>query len=186
MLNLSVSCPSHPRPWGPAAGGGHGSAHGPEGVPGYHCWEGVAVRIAWFGDPVLSLLQECHPFLLEKKKQQQQQQCQGPKAPGDIPVPRFRRGRGESERSYICRMQHEVQRMLFLAENQIQREPEKEGSPTDPHSLADTVPFGEVVTQPPTITSRPRGRGPAEQVSSGDSATHPWVPGRAVVASASR
>ncbi|KFW79240.1 Coiled-coil domain-containing protein 137, partial [Manacus vitellinus] len=27
----------------------------------------------------------------------------------------------------------------------------------------DTVAFGEVVTQPPTITSRPRGRGPAEQ-----------------------
>lgn len=42
-----------------------------------------------------------------------------------------------------------------------------------PASLADTVPFGEVVTQPPTITSRPRGRGPAAQVSSGDNATHP-------------
>lgn len=34
-------------------------------------------------------------------------------------------------------------------------------------SLLDTVAFGEVVTQPPTITSRPRGRGPAEQVSCG-------------------
>ncbi|XP_064584586.1 coiled-coil domain-containing protein 137 [Zonotrichia leucophrys gambelii] len=128
----------------------------------------------------------------EKKKQQQQQQCQGPKAPGDIPVPRFRRGRGESERSYICRMQHEVQRMLFLAENQIQREPEKEGTAPEKSRrkkefqkrklekarkkreekkeamlekslMQDTVPFGEVVTQPPTITSRPRGRGPAEQ-----------------------
>ncbi|KFP01485.1 Coiled-coil domain-containing protein 137, partial [Calypte anna] len=29
--------------------------------------------------------------------------------------------------------------------------------------LQDTVAFGEVVTQPPTITSRPRGQGPAEQ-----------------------
>ncbi|XP_074411475.1 coiled-coil domain-containing protein 137 [Zonotrichia albicollis] len=128
----------------------------------------------------------------EKKKQQQQQQCQGPKAPGDIPVPRFRRGRGESERSYICRMQHEVQRVLFLAENQIQREPEKEGTAPEKSRrkkefqkrklekarkkreekkeamlekslMQDTVPFGEVVTQPPTITSRPRGRGPAAQ-----------------------
>lgn len=34
-------------------------------------------------------------------------------------------------------------------------------------SLVDTVAFGEVVTQPPTITSRPKGRGPAEQVSCG-------------------
>ncbi|KAM3660459.1 coiled-coil domain-containing protein 137 [Ammospiza maritima maritima] len=128
----------------------------------------------------------------EKKQQQQQQQCQGPKAPGDIPVPRFRRGRGESERSYICRMQHEVQHMLFLAENQTQRQPEKEGTAPEKSRrkkefqkrklekarkkreekkeamlekrlMQDTVPFGEVVTQPPTITSRPRGRGPAEQ-----------------------
>lgn len=58
-----------------------------------------------------------------------------------------------------------------------------QGSPTDLAPLADTVPFGEVVTQPPTITSRPRGRGPAQQVSSGDSAT---TPGRAVMASVSR
>ncbi|NWY34925.1 CC137 protein, partial [Pheucticus melanocephalus] len=63
-----------------------------------------------------------------EKKKQQQQKCQGPKAPGDIPVPRFRRRRGESERSYICRMEQEVQRVLFLAENQVQREPEKEAT----------------------------------------------------------
>ncbi|XP_059720236.1 coiled-coil domain-containing protein 137 [Haemorhous mexicanus] len=125
----------------------------------------------------------------EKK---QQQKCQGPKAPGDVPVPRFRRGRGESERSYICRMEQEVQRVLFLAENQPQREPEKEATAPEKSKrkkefqkrklekarkkkeekkdallekslMQDTVPFGEVVTQPPTITSRPRGRGPAEQ-----------------------
>uniref|UniRef100_A0A8C5U7X0 Coiled-coil domain containing 137 n=1 Tax=Malurus cyaneus samueli TaxID=2593467 RepID=A0A8C5U7X0_9PASS len=118
----------------------------------------------------------------EKK---QQQKPKGPKAPGDIAVPKFRRGKGESERSYICRMEHEVQRVLFHTENQLQREPEKEapekskrkkegggcwngasrGSPPDLAlaSLADTVPFGEVVTQPPTITSRPRGQGPAKQ-----------------------
>ncbi|NXD03344.1 CC137 protein, partial [Certhia familiaris] len=56
-----------------------------------------------------------------EKKQQQKSE-----AAGDTPVPRFRRGRGESERSYICRMEQEVQRVLFLAENQLQREPEKE------------------------------------------------------------
>ncbi|NXB92205.1 CC137 protein, partial [Vidua chalybeata] len=126
------------------------------------------------------------------EKKQQQQRCKGPEAPGDIPVPRFRRGRGESERSYICRMEQEVQRVLFLAENQLQREPEKEATAPEKSKrkkefqkrklekarkkkeekkedmlekslLQDTVPFGEVVTQPPTITSRPRGRGPAEQ-----------------------
>ncbi|NXU39987.1 CC137 protein, partial [Drymodes brunneopygia] len=125
----------------------------------------------------------------EKK---QQQQPKGPKAPGDVPVPRFRRGRGESERSYICRMEQEVQRVLFLAENQLQRQPEREETAPDKSQrkkefqkrklekarkkkeekkeamlekslFQDTVPFGEVVTQPPTITSRPRGRGPAKQ-----------------------
>ncbi|NXO06965.1 CC137 protein, partial [Oriolus oriolus] len=125
----------------------------------------------------------------EKK---QQQKSEGPKAPGTIPVPRFRRGRGESERSYVCRMEQEVQRVLFLAENQLQREPEKEATAPEKSRrkkefqkkklekarkkkedkkeamlekslFQDMVPFGEVVTQPPTITSRPRGRGPAEQ-----------------------
>lgn len=125
----------------------------------------------------------------EKK---QQQKSKGPKAPGDIPVPKFRRGKGESERSYICRMEQEVQRVLFLTENQLQREPEKEATAPEKSKrkkefqkkklekarkkkeekkeamlekslFQDTVPFGEVVTQPPTITSRPRGRGPAQQ-----------------------
>lgn len=71
----------------------------------------------------MSLLQKCHPSLLEEK---QQQKSKGSKAPGDIPVPRFRRGKGESERSYICRMEQEVRHVLFLTENQLQREPEKE------------------------------------------------------------
>lgn len=74
----------------------------------------------------MSLLQKCHPSLLEK--QQQQPKSQGPEAQGDIPAPRFRRGKGESERSYICRMEQEVQRVLFLTENQLQREPEKEAT----------------------------------------------------------
>ncbi|XP_051491199.1 coiled-coil domain-containing protein 137, partial [Apus apus] len=125
----------------------------------------------------------------EKK---QQPKSKGPKAQGDIPVPKFRRGKGESERSYIYRMEQEVQRVLFLSKNQQQREPEKQGMAPEKSKrkkefqnkklekarkkkeekkeamlekslLQDTVAFGEVVTQPPTITSRPRGRGPAEQ-----------------------
>ncbi|NXI60540.1 CC137 protein, partial [Chloroceryle aenea] len=126
----------------------------------------------------------------EKK---QQPQSEAPKAQGEIPVPRFRRGKGESERSYICRMEQEVQRVLFLTENQLQREPEKEETAPEKSKRkkefqnkklekarkrkeekkeamlekkrfqADTVAFGEVVTQPPTIPSQPRGRGPAEQ-----------------------
>ncbi|NWW24400.1 CC137 protein, partial [Falcunculus frontatus] len=127
-----------------------------------------------------------------KRRVAEKQQQQKSKAPGDIPVPRFRRGKGESERSYICRMEQEVQHVLFLTENQLQREPEKEETAPEKSKrkkefqkrklekarkkkeekkeamlekslFQDKVPFGEVVTQPPTITSRPRGRGPAEQ-----------------------
>ncbi|XP_074463256.1 coiled-coil domain-containing protein 137 [Larus michahellis] len=125
----------------------------------------------------------------EKK---QQPKSKGPKVPGDIPVPKFRRGKKESERSYICRMEQEVQRVLFLTKNQLQREPEKEAMAPEKSKrkkefqnkklekarkkkeekkeamlekslFQDMVAFGEVVTQPPTITSRPRGRGAAEQ-----------------------
>ncbi|XP_063208450.1 coiled-coil domain-containing protein 137 [Chroicocephalus ridibundus] len=125
----------------------------------------------------------------EKK---QQPKSKGPKVPGDIPVPKFRRGKKESERSYICRMEQEVQRVLFLTKNQLQREPEKEAmapakskrkkefqnkklekarkkkeekkeAMLEKSLFQDVVAFGEVVTQPPTITSRPRGRGAAEQ-----------------------
>ncbi|NXL09886.1 CC137 protein, partial [Mesembrinibis cayennensis] len=125
----------------------------------------------------------------EKK---QQPKSKGPEAQGDIPVPKFRRGKGESERSYVCRMEQEVQRVLFLTKNQLQREPEKEATAPEKSKrkkefqnkklekarkkkeekkeamlekslFQDTVAFGEVVTQPPTITSRPRGRGPVEQ-----------------------
>lgn len=57
-----------------------------------------------------------------------QQQPKAPAAHGDIAVPKFKRGKGESERSYICRMEQEVQRILFLTKNQVQREPEKEAA----------------------------------------------------------
>uniref|UniRef100_A0A8C3C9Y1 Coiled-coil domain containing 137 n=1 Tax=Cairina moschata TaxID=8855 RepID=A0A8C3C9Y1_CAIMO len=121
-----------------------------------------------------------------------QQQPKAPAAHGDIAVPKFKRGKGESERSYICRMEQEVQRILFLTKNQVQREPEKEAAAPQKSGrkkefqkkkldkarrrkeekqeallekslLRDTVAFGEVVTEPPTLTSRPRRGGPAEQ-----------------------
>ncbi|NXK32943.1 CC137 protein, partial [Piprites chloris] len=127
-----------------------------------------------------------------KRRAAEKKQQQKPKSKGDIPVPRFRRGKGESERSYICRMEQEVQHLLFLSENQLQREPEREDTAPaksqrkkefqkkklekarkkkeekredmlEKSLFQDTVAFGEVVTQPPTITSRPRGRGPAQQ-----------------------
>ncbi|KAM6297482.1 coiled-coil domain-containing protein 137 [Aegotheles albertisi] len=133
-----------------------------------------------------------HPACRKKPvpEKKQQPKAKGPTAQGDVPVPKFRRGKGESERSYVCRMEQEVQRVLFLAKNQLQREPEKEAPEKSKRKkeyqnkklekarkkreekkeavlekslLRDTVAFGEVVTQPPTITSRPRGRGPAEQ-----------------------
>ncbi|XP_062472877.1 coiled-coil domain-containing protein 137 isoform X2 [Pezoporus occidentalis] len=128
----------------------------------------------------------------QKAAEKQQPKSKGSKAQGDIPVPRFRRGKGESERSYVCRMEQEVQRVLFLTENQLQQEPEKElvapekskrkkafqnkklekarkkkeekkEAMLEKSLFQDTVAFGDVVTQPPTITSLPRGRGPAEQ-----------------------
>uniref|UniRef100_A0A8B9G133 Coiled-coil domain containing 137 n=1 Tax=Amazona collaria TaxID=241587 RepID=A0A8B9G133_9PSIT len=128
----------------------------------------------------------------QKAAEKKQPKSKGPKARGDIPVPKFRRGKGESERSYVCRMEQEVQRVLFLTENQLQREPEKELTAPEKSKrkkafqnkklekarkkkeekkeamlekslFQDTVAFGDVVTQPPTITSRPRGQGPAEQ-----------------------
>ncbi|XP_074016158.1 coiled-coil domain-containing protein 137 [Numenius arquata] len=132
------------------------------------------------------------PGKRQAAEKKQQPKSKGPKAPGDIPVPKFRRGKKESEHSYICRMEQEVQRILFLTKNQLQREPEKEATAPEKSKrkkefqnkklekarkkkeekkeamlekslFQDTVAFGEVVTQPPTITSRPRGRGPTEQ-----------------------
>ncbi|XP_009559453.2 coiled-coil domain-containing protein 137 [Cuculus canorus] len=132
------------------------------------------------------------PGKKQAAEKKQQPKSKGPKTPGDIPVPKFRRGKGESERSFICRMEQEVQRVMFVTKNQLQQEPEKEGMAPEKSKrkkefqnkklekarkkkeekkeamlektlFQDRVAFGEVVTQPPTITSRPRGQGPAEQ-----------------------
>ncbi|NXI63391.1 CC137 protein, partial [Anseranas semipalmata] len=135
-----------------------------------------------------------HPKTRKRRaaEKQQQPKPKAAEAQGDIPVPKFRRGKGESERSYVCRMEQEVQRVLFLSQNQVQREPEKEVAAPQKSKrkkefqnkkldkarkkkeekkeallekslFQDTVAFGEVVTEPPTITSRPRSGGPAEQ-----------------------
>ncbi|NXK56893.1 CC137 protein, partial [Chauna torquata] len=135
-----------------------------------------------------------HPKTRKRRaaEKKQQPKSQGAEAQGDVPVPKFRRGKGESERSYVCRMEQEVQRVLFLSKNQAQREPEKEVAAPQKSKrkkefqnkkldkawkkkeekkeallekslFQDTVAFGEVVTEPPTITSRPRSGGPAEQ-----------------------
>uniref|UniRef100_A0A1A7X407 Coiled-coil domain containing 137 n=1 Tax=Iconisemion striatum TaxID=60296 RepID=A0A1A7X407_9TELE len=43
---------------------------------------------------------------------------------GDIPVPYFKRRRGESERAYIKRMESETKHVVFLTKNQVDRNPE--------------------------------------------------------------
>uniref|UniRef100_A0A8C2UJP5 Coiled-coil domain containing 137 n=1 Tax=Coturnix japonica TaxID=93934 RepID=A0A8C2UJP5_COTJA len=136
------------------------------------------------------------PKARAKRAADKPQRPQGMKAHEDIPVPKFRQRRGESERSYLCRMEREVQHVMVLSKNQVQREPEKEET-APPKSqrkkefqnkklnklrkkkeekkeallekslFQDPVAFGEVVTEPPTITSRPRSGGPTEKVRCG-------------------
>ncbi|XP_066473000.1 coiled-coil domain-containing protein 137 [Tiliqua scincoides] len=121
----------------------------------------------------------------QSKKKKKAGNKQAPKIESDIPVPKFRQHKGESESSYVWRMEQETQRVLFLTENQLQREPEKE-QPTQEKSqrkkkfqqkkldkickqkeekkatklekefFKDTVQFGEVALQPPTLTAKPR------------------------------
>ncbi|XP_036612113.1 coiled-coil domain-containing protein 137 [Trichosurus vulpecula] len=44
----------------------------------------------------------------------------------DIPVPKFKQGKKESEEAYVHRMEQEAQHVIFLTENQVERAPEKE------------------------------------------------------------
>uniref|UniRef100_A0A670HT16 Coiled-coil domain containing 137 n=1 Tax=Podarcis muralis TaxID=64176 RepID=A0A670HT16_PODMU len=104
---------------------------------------------------------------------------------GDIPVPKFKRRKGEGDSTYIGRIERETQHVMFLTKYQLQREPEKE-EPVPEKSqrkkdfqkkkldkirrkkeekkaallekdfLKDSVKFGEVAEQPPTITAKPR------------------------------
>uniref|UniRef100_A0A8C3L223 Coiled-coil domain containing 137 n=1 Tax=Chrysolophus pictus TaxID=9089 RepID=A0A8C3L223_CHRPC len=133
-----------------------------------------------------------HPKPRARRAAEKPQHFQGTEAQEDIPVPRFRRRGGESERSFVCRMEREVQHVLVLSKNQVQREPEKEATAPQKSQrkkefqnkkldklrkkkeekkeallekslFQDPVAFGEVVTEPPTITSRPRSGGPTEK-----------------------
>ncbi|KAI7803395.1 coiled-coil domain-containing protein 137 [Triplophysa rosa] len=45
---------------------------------------------------------------------------------GDIPVPHFRKRKGESKKAYVHRMTQESEHVLFLTNNQIDRKPEIE------------------------------------------------------------
>lgn len=50
---------------------------------------------------------------------------------GDIPVPHFKRGKAESVKAYMQRMENETQHVLFLTKNQIDRRPELEADGQD-------------------------------------------------------
>uniref|UniRef100_A0ACB8EKN4 Uncharacterized protein n=1 Tax=Sphaerodactylus townsendi TaxID=933632 RepID=A0ACB8EKN4_9SAUR len=122
----------------------------------------------------------------KKRKKKKAGTKQKPSSEGDIPVPRFRRCKGESESSYMRRMNQETERVLFLTQNQLQREPEKEepiqeksqkkkefqqkkagiksktkgreeNSSAGEEGLltSDSIEFGEVALQPPTLTAKP-------------------------------
>ncbi|XP_054464006.1 coiled-coil domain-containing protein 137 [Anoplopoma fimbria] len=43
---------------------------------------------------------------------------------GDIPVPHFKRGKAESVKAYLQRMENETKHVLFLTKNQVDRKPE--------------------------------------------------------------
>nr|XP_034959997.1 coiled-coil domain-containing protein 137 [Zootoca vivipara] len=104
---------------------------------------------------------------------------------GDIPVPKFKQRKGEGDSTYIGRIERETQRVMFLTKYQLQREPEKEEPAPEKSQrkkefqkkkldkirrkkeekkaallekdfLKDSVKFGEVAEQPPTITAKPR------------------------------
>ncbi|XP_029139847.1 coiled-coil domain-containing protein 137 isoform X1 [Protobothrops mucrosquamatus] len=120
-----------------------------------------------------------------RKKKKKAANKQRPQSEGDIPVPKFKRRRGETETSYNRRMDREIEHVRFLTENQTSREPEKEMQVQEKSQrkkefqkkrlekirkqkvekkitmlekdlLKDSVKFGEVALQPPTLTVKPR------------------------------
>ncbi|XP_070779914.1 coiled-coil domain-containing protein 137 [Enoplosus armatus] len=70
---------------------------------------------------------------------------------GDIPVPHFRRGREESEKAYLRRMEVETQHILFLTKNQVERKPEldedKQERPADKGKSEKKKEYGKVRLQ---------------------------------------
>nr|XP_020668888.1 coiled-coil domain-containing protein 137 isoform X1 [Pogona vitticeps] len=120
-----------------------------------------------------------------KKKKRKAKEKRPDVSEDDIPVPKFKRRKGETEWSYIMRMEQETQHVMFLAKNQQQREPEKEEpiqeksqkrkefqrkkqekarkqkeekkiAKLEKEFLKDPVEFGEVALQPPVLTVKPR------------------------------
>uniref|UniRef100_A0A3Q4I3T0 Coiled-coil domain containing 137 n=1 Tax=Neolamprologus brichardi TaxID=32507 RepID=A0A3Q4I3T0_NEOBR len=47
---------------------------------------------------------------------------------GDIPVPHFKRGKRESVKAYVQRMERETKHVMFLSKNQVDRKPEMDAS----------------------------------------------------------
>lgn len=58
----------------------------------------------------------------------------GDRCDGDIPVPHFKRGRRESEKAYVRRMENETKHVLFLSKNQVERRPEQDAAEEKPGS----------------------------------------------------
>nr|XP_033816800.1 coiled-coil domain-containing protein 137 [Geotrypetes seraphini] len=62
----------------------------------------------------------------KKKKKADIGSKHGPGFQSNIPVPKFKRQKRESVDAYLRRMDREVQHVMFLTRNQVEREPEKE------------------------------------------------------------
>ncbi|XP_039974446.1 coiled-coil domain-containing protein 137 [Xiphias gladius] len=103
---------------------------------------------------------------------------------GDIPVPHFRRGKDESEKAYLRRMERDTKHVLFLTKNQVDRKPELEADKgksekkkeydtvklqrllqkklnrqeamMEKEMFVDHVPFGEVTMAPPSLSTKPK------------------------------
>ncbi|XP_028675352.2 coiled-coil domain-containing protein 137 [Erpetoichthys calabaricus] len=104
----------------------------------------------------------------------------------NIPVPHFQQRKNESEKAFVRRMNREVQHVVFLSKNQLDRAPEKEvpeergksekkkehdrtrlnrlfkkkekrrEQKAEKEMFSDNVHFGEVVMAPPSLTAKPR------------------------------
>ncbi|XP_043940977.1 coiled-coil domain-containing protein 137 isoform X2 [Protopterus annectens] len=71
----------------------------------------------------------------------------------DIPIPKFRRGKRESELNYLHRMERETQHVMFLSKNQIDRQPEIEEAKVKPGKEAKVKPGKEAKVKPEVMKS---------------------------------
>ncbi|XP_067332157.1 coiled-coil domain-containing protein 137 isoform X2 [Channa argus] len=123
-----------------------------------------------------------------KAKKLKQTSCPGDKPEdsqdADIPVPHFKREKGESVKSFLHRMEDEAKHVLFLTENQVDRKPEqdvdkgksekkkehdkvrlqrlqqkklnRQEAKMEKEMFVDHVPFGEVTMAPPSLSAKPK------------------------------